>query len=26
LHDVAYCPEFVTDIVLYDLLEERGFR
>ena len=26
LHDVAYCPEFVTNIVSYDLLEERGFR
>jgi hypothetical protein len=26
LKNVAYCPEFVTNIVSYDLLEERGFR
>ena len=26
LKSVAYCPEFATNIVSYDLLEERGFR
>jgi Reverse transcriptase (RNA-dependent DNA polymerase) len=26
LKNVAYCPEFATNIVSYDLLEERGFR
>ena len=26
LKNVAYCPEFVTNIVSYDLLEERGLR
>jgi hypothetical protein len=26
LKNVAYCPEFVANIVSYDLLEERGFR